>query len=123
MEWKDQQEAYRAGILAGSCTPMSTRDIVLAIMRSSDLKRVSADRVADRMGIKRWALDKRLSREGTSYKACMDLVRIEKVRNIRGKQAKEVYGDFGFSDPEYFGKWFKRTFGQTWIDWRLENAA
>jgi AraC-like DNA-binding protein len=75
-----------------------------------------AERIADRLGMSRRTLSRRLEQEGTSFKTLLDEMRCSlTLRYLLADQlaAAEIATRLGFSEPASFYKAFRRWFGTT----------
>lgn len=81
----------------------------------------TADHVADRLGVDRRTIHRRLAREGESFSSIMDSVRAELVtRHIENRERPlvAVAELLGFSALSAFSRWFRARFGCSVTEWR-----
>jgi AraC-like DNA-binding protein len=86
---------------------------------------VSADEVAEDLGMSARNLRRRLEAEGSSYQVILDEVRCELARRYlaeEGKGVEEVAFALGFSDGSAFHKAFKRWTGESPTDFAREST-
>jgi AraC-like DNA-binding protein len=81
----------------------------------------TADHVADRLGVDRRTIHRRLAREGETFSSIMDSVRAELVtRHIENRERPlvTVAELLGFSALSAFSRWFRNRFGCSVTEWR-----
>ena len=90
----------------------SVRARIESLLSTGDL---TAERVADSLGLSARTLRRRLRDEGVTYQALLDGVRCERAREALarpGASVGEVAFELGFSDTSAFHKAFRRWTGQ-----------
>jgi AraC-like DNA-binding protein len=83
--------------------------------------RASNDQVASRLGMTRRTLHRRLAREGETFAAIVNAVRVDLARrhiDDRGLPLSEVAHRLGFSELSGFSRWFRGQFGCSPMSWR-----
>jgi AraC-like DNA-binding protein len=85
---------------------------------------VSADRVAEQLGISRMTLHRRLAEEGTRFGEVLDALRLKLAQEYllrRGLSVNETAYLLGYSEPSAFSRAFKRWTGErprAWVERR-----
>jgi len=87
---------------------------------------VSINMMSDQFQISRWTLNRRLSKEGTSFQDILSQTRkelaLEHLKNSRFTNL-EVASLLGFADPYSFPKAFRKWTGQSPLEYRKELAV
>ena len=87
--------------------------------------RCSIDQAAQRLGVERRTVHRRLAREGQTFSAILDAVRSELVtRYIKDSdRTLSVVGDMlGFSASSVLSRWFRGKFGCSVSAWRASQG-
>lgn len=96
-----------------------------SMMQAADLETVSKATLAEQFGVCPNTLGNTLKRVGTSWLAEQQLERRRRFiasTSTGGIKSGANYIELlGFADAFNFYRWFKRTFGVAFKDWRLEN--
>jgi len=99
------------------------REMVAALLPSGGC---SIDAVADRLGVDRRTVHRRLARQGETYSAIVDGVRTEMVARYldnRERSLATVADLLGFSALSAFSRWFRTQFGCSVTAWRATAVA
>ena len=89
-------------------------------------QRASADQVASRLGMNRRTLHRQLARDGQSFSAILNAVRVDLARRYiedRTLSLGEVAHLLGFSELSGFSRWFRTEFGRSPMSFRKAEAA
>jgi len=84
----------------------------------------TADHVADRLGVDRRTVHRHLEREGETFSALMNAVRVELVTRYidnRERPLAALAELLGFSALSAFSRWFRAQFGCSVSQWRAAN--
>lgn len=113
-------------LLAGrrDTTTVATVRECINVMLPSGL--CTADHVADRLGVDRRTIHRRLAREGETFSSIMDSVRAELVtRHIENRERPlvTVAELLGFSALSAFSRWFRNRFGCSVTEWRATRMS
>jgi AraC-like DNA-binding protein len=104
-------------------TPNGIREVVSVMLPAG---RCSVDHVAGQLGVTRRTIHRRLAREGQTFSAIVDDVRMELatryVKNRR-RPLDDVAEMLGFSALSAFSRWFRKRFGCTVSAWRTANVG
>ncbi len=99
------------------------REMVATLLPSG---RCSLEAVAERLGIDRRTLQRRLARHGDSYSAIVEAVRTEMVTRYienRERSLVTVADLLGFSALSAFSRWFRARFGCSVTAWRAKHGT
>jgi AraC-like DNA-binding protein len=89
------------------------RDLITLVLPSGDF---TLDQIAQRVGMDRRTLHRRLAAEGTSLSEILDLVRCAHAQSLltNGERSLQGVSDLlGFSSLRAFARWFRRRFNCT----------
>lgn len=95
------------------------REAVQYVQQNLECPELSPDQIADSMHVSRRTLYHAFESGGETPQALVQRMRLERCREIlccdraRGANITQLAFDFGFSDPAYFTRVFRRRFGIT----------
>jgi len=99
------------------------REMVAALLPSGGC---SVEAIAERLGVDRRTVHRRLASEGVNYSAIVEAVRTEMVTRYiedRERPLTAVAGLLGFSDLSTFSRWFRTRFGWSVTALRARQSA
>ncbi len=82
--------------------------------------RCSIKTIAQRLGIHRSTLNKRLIRTNQSYLRLLQAARIERATQLcrTNQPLRDIARELGFADLSVFSRWFTATYGRSASAWR-----
>jgi AraC family mar-sox-rob regulon transcriptional activator len=101
----------------------STQRRVVRVLLLSELERVTAGMVADRLHVSGSTLRRHLHAEGTCYQELLDAVRqhrCEKVLARRWLPGKSLAAELGFREPNSFYRAFQKWTGKSYTQYKRE---
>jgi len=106
-------EALLANLERSKTTRGRVESLLLPALHAGD---IGIEAVADKMGISRWTLARKLKAEGVTFEQCLDELRHKMALHyLSGKKASvnETAYLVGFSEPAAFSRAFKRWTGKS----------
>jgi AraC-like DNA-binding protein len=104
-------------------TDATVRQLVFSLLPSG---RATCDVVAQRLGVDRKTVHRRLAARGETFSSILNEARIELVqRHIKAERRSltETAQLLGFSGLATFSRWFRTAFGMSATQWRQADAA
>ncbi|TSD99955.1 AraC family transcriptional regulator [Skermania sp. ID1734] len=119
--------SYAQQFLESMAAPDSTtqhrvRELIELLLPTG---RCSVDQVALSLGVDRRTVHRKLAAEGLTFSSLLDSTRAELAAHLVANRAHsliEVSDMLAFSSPSNFSRWFKKQFGTSPKEWRLQNA-